>query len=216
MVEATGVFATHAACSKHLEAGAKKVLLTVPPKDHADAMIVMGVNQETLKATDLIISNGVIHHTPDSRSSFRELARILKPGGTLVVSVYDRDGWYYWVWRYPGALIRSLRRLVGDVGLKYSVFPLFHVGVLALLSLQTRRVFRLPIASSWNLFHDQFTTPQCEFHSFDEVAGWGDEIALQPVERRREAANQLATLRFRRPLESECATATGNEVLSSG
>jgi glyceraldehyde 3-phosphate dehydrogenase len=57
VVEATGVFATREACSKHLEAGAKKVLLTVPPKDEIDAMIVMGVNEETLKAGDQIISN---------------------------------------------------------------------------------------------------------------------------------------------------------------
>ncbi len=57
VVEATGVFATREACSKHLTAGAKKVLLTVPPKDEIDAMIVLGVNEETLKATDQIISN---------------------------------------------------------------------------------------------------------------------------------------------------------------
>ena len=57
VVEATGVFATREACSKHLDAGARKVLLTVPPKDEIDAMIVMGVNEETLKASDQIISN---------------------------------------------------------------------------------------------------------------------------------------------------------------
>ena len=57
VVEATGVFATREACSKHLAAGAKKVLLTVPPKDEIDAMIVMGVNEQQLKGDDLIISN---------------------------------------------------------------------------------------------------------------------------------------------------------------
>ncbi len=57
VVEATGVFATKAACSKHTDAGAGKVLLTVPPKDEIDAMVVMGVNQEVLKASDRIISN---------------------------------------------------------------------------------------------------------------------------------------------------------------
>ena len=157
---------------------------------------------------DLVISNGVIHHTPDSRSSFRELARILKPGGTLVVSVYDRDGWYYWVWHYPGALIRTLRRLVGDAGIKYTIFPFFHIGVFVLLSLHTRRFFSLPVDTSWNLFHDQFTTPQCEFHTFDEVEGWGKEAGLQSQQQRREAANQLATLRFRRPPETEPIGAT--------
>jgi glyceraldehyde 3-phosphate dehydrogenase len=57
VVEATGVFATREACTKHLDAGAKKVLLTVPPKDEIDAMIVMGVNQDKLKGDDRIISN---------------------------------------------------------------------------------------------------------------------------------------------------------------
>ena len=57
VVEATGIFAKRADCEKHLEAGAAKVLLTVPPKDEIDAMIVLGVNQDTLKASDRIISN---------------------------------------------------------------------------------------------------------------------------------------------------------------
>ena len=57
VVEATGVFATREACQKHIDAGAKKVLLTVPPKDEIDAMVVLGVNQETLKPSDKIISN---------------------------------------------------------------------------------------------------------------------------------------------------------------
>ncbi len=57
VVEATGVFATREACMKHIDAGAKKVCLTVPPKDEIDAMIVLGVNEQTLKADDRIISN---------------------------------------------------------------------------------------------------------------------------------------------------------------
>ena len=57
VVEATGVFATREACAKHLDAGAKRVLLTVPPKDEIDAMIVLGVNEHTLKGDDRIISN---------------------------------------------------------------------------------------------------------------------------------------------------------------
>lgn len=56
-VEATGIFTSRAACSKHLEAGAKKVLLTVPAKDEIDATVVMGVNQDSLTADAKIISN---------------------------------------------------------------------------------------------------------------------------------------------------------------
>ena len=57
VVEATGIFASREGCQKHVDAGAKKVLLTVPAKDEIDAMVVMGVNQEILKAEHKIISN---------------------------------------------------------------------------------------------------------------------------------------------------------------
>ncbi|MGD8257177.1 MAG: type I glyceraldehyde-3-phosphate dehydrogenase, partial [Desulfobacterales bacterium] len=42
---------------KHLQAGAKKVVLTVPAKDEIDATIVMGVNDDQLKADHRIVSN---------------------------------------------------------------------------------------------------------------------------------------------------------------
>jgi glyceraldehyde 3-phosphate dehydrogenase len=57
VIEATGVFRTREACMKHIDAGASRVILTVPPKDEIDAMIVMGVNHKKLKKGDRIISN---------------------------------------------------------------------------------------------------------------------------------------------------------------
>ena len=57
VVESTGIFTSREACQKHISAGAKRVLLTVPPKDEIDAMIVLGVNDKSLKASDRIISN---------------------------------------------------------------------------------------------------------------------------------------------------------------
>jgi SAM-dependent methyltransferase len=153
-------------------------------------------------SADLVISNGVIHHTPDARASFLELARITKAGGTLVVSVYDRRGWYYYIWLTVGTFVRALRRIVGDTGLKFTVFPLFHVAVLILLPLATRRRLFIPVGDSWRLFHDQFTTPQCSFHTFEELSRWADEAGLECQEKRREAAGQLVTVRLRRPSRS--------------
>ncbi|MCB1046175.1 MAG: type I glyceraldehyde-3-phosphate dehydrogenase [Calditrichaeota bacterium] len=57
VVEATGVFADNAALDKHIQAGAKKVVLTVPPKDAIDGMVVMGVNDDTLKPEFTKVSN---------------------------------------------------------------------------------------------------------------------------------------------------------------
>ena len=57
VIESTGIFRDNESLNKHLSAGAKKVLLTVPPKDEIDATIVLGVNDEDLKPDDKIVSN---------------------------------------------------------------------------------------------------------------------------------------------------------------
>jgi glyceraldehyde 3-phosphate dehydrogenase len=57
VVEATGRFRKRAEIAQHIEAGARKVLLTVPAKDEIDATIVLGVNDEDLKPEHLIVSN---------------------------------------------------------------------------------------------------------------------------------------------------------------
>jgi glyceraldehyde 3-phosphate dehydrogenase len=57
VIESTGVFRDKESCMKHITAGAKKVILTVPPKGDIDAMVVMGVNESVLKGNEKVISN---------------------------------------------------------------------------------------------------------------------------------------------------------------
>jgi len=57
VVEATGIFRTHESLSAHLEAGAKRVILTVPAKDEIDCTVVIGVNDNELKPEHKIVSN---------------------------------------------------------------------------------------------------------------------------------------------------------------
>ncbi len=57
VIEATGVFRTKHAVSQHIEAGAKRVILTVPAKDELGATVVLGVNDEDLGKDDKIVSN---------------------------------------------------------------------------------------------------------------------------------------------------------------
>lgn len=56
VLECTGIFRDEAGMSKHLEAGAKKVLLSAPAAKGIKT-IVLGVNDELLTADDLLISN---------------------------------------------------------------------------------------------------------------------------------------------------------------
>jgi glyceraldehyde 3-phosphate dehydrogenase len=55
--ECTGFFASRDKAKAHLEAGAKKVLISAPAGNDVDATIVYGVNQKVLKASDTIVSN---------------------------------------------------------------------------------------------------------------------------------------------------------------
>lgn len=57
VIESTGVFRTKEACLNHIKAGAKKVILTVPPKGEVDAMVVLGVNDKVLTGNEQVISN---------------------------------------------------------------------------------------------------------------------------------------------------------------
>lgn len=57
VVEATGIFRSREKLMPHIEAGAKRVILTVPAKDEIDYTIVMGVNDVGLLPSHRIISN---------------------------------------------------------------------------------------------------------------------------------------------------------------
>ncbi|MFB0515426.1 MAG: type I glyceraldehyde-3-phosphate dehydrogenase [Candidatus Neomarinimicrobiota bacterium] len=57
VVESTGVFRKQAQLELHLDAGAKRVILTVPAKDEIDYTVVIGVNEDRLKPEHRIISN---------------------------------------------------------------------------------------------------------------------------------------------------------------
>ncbi len=57
VIEGTGIFTSKEKASKHLKAGARKVIITAPAKDEVDATIVMGVNHQTLKPEHAIVSN---------------------------------------------------------------------------------------------------------------------------------------------------------------
>ena len=54
---------------------------------------------------DLVYSNGVLHHTPNTRQVVQEIRRVLKPGGKAIVMMYAEHSVHYW------------REMVGTLGL---------------------------------------------------------------------------------------------------
>jgi len=57
VIECTGLFLDKKSAQKHLNAGAKKIILSAPAKDDDIKTIVIGVNDELLNSDDLIVSN---------------------------------------------------------------------------------------------------------------------------------------------------------------
>jgi glyceraldehyde 3-phosphate dehydrogenase len=92
VVEATGVFRDRASLQKHVDAGAKRVILTVPAKDDIDETIVLGVNDSELGPEDVIVSNASC-----TTNSLAPLAKVLddefgiKKGVMTTVHAYTND-----------------------------------------------------------------------------------------------------------------------------
>jgi SAM-dependent methyltransferase len=79
---------------------------------HHDAEVLPFENGEF----DLVYSNGVIHHTPNTADLVAEIHRVLKPGGRAVVMVYAENSWHYWV------------ELVFGIGLLHRMLGYFSMG----------------------------------------------------------------------------------------
>ncbi len=92
VIEATGIFRDRASLSKHLDAGAKRVILTVPAKDEIDETVVLGVNDDLLDAGDIIVSNASC-----TTNCLAPLAKVLddnfgiKKGVITTVHAYTND-----------------------------------------------------------------------------------------------------------------------------
>jgi ubiquinone/menaquinone biosynthesis C-methylase UbiE/uncharacterized protein YbaR (Trm112 family) len=46
---------------------------------------------------DIVYSNGVLHHTPDTLRTIQEVYRVLKPGGRAIIMLYAKHSYLYWV-----------------------------------------------------------------------------------------------------------------------
>lgn len=78
--------------------------------DRADGCIAANADAENLPFADdtfdIVYSNGVLHHSPDTERTMEEVYRVLKPGGTAVIMLYCKSSWGYWVnyWFCAGLL----------------------------------------------------------------------------------------------------------------
>jgi ubiquinone/menaquinone biosynthesis C-methylase UbiE len=122
---------------------------------------------------DIVVSDGVIHHTPNARTSFSECARVLRPGGYLYVGVYKRRRYYYYIYSYAGPPIRWLAKsAVGRIALSLTLIPIYYLAHLV------KSCGKRTWEGATNYFYDYIVTPRATFHTREEVTRWGAETGL--------------------------------------
>jgi SAM-dependent methyltransferase len=109
-------------------------------------------------AFDVVYSSGVLHHTPDPRASFAAVARLLRPGGIVVVGLYNAYA------RLPHRLRRGVARLTG-----FRWIPLDPV-------LRERRS-EPARRDAW--LRDQYRHVEEHRHTLGEVQGWFRENRVE-------------------------------------
>jgi glyceraldehyde 3-phosphate dehydrogenase len=82
VLECTGLFTSKAKAGKHLEGGAKRVVISAPGGDDVDATVVYGVNHSVLKASHTVISNASC-----TTNCLVPLAKVLNDGVGIVAGV---------------------------------------------------------------------------------------------------------------------------------
>jgi SAM-dependent methyltransferase len=111
-------------------------------------------------AFDIIISNGVLHHTADPERGFRSLVHKLKPSGHIIVGLYNSLGRLPTYWR------RAAIRTFGD----------------GMAKLDSRLRGLNLNESRWQAwFRDQYKHPHESTHSYGEVLRWFESAGVDYV-----------------------------------
>ena len=109
-------------------------------------------------AFDVVYSAGVLHHTPNPRASFARLAQLARPGGTIVLGVYNAFA------RLPAKLRRLTARVSG-----FHLVPFDPV-------LRGRR-HEPARREAW--LRDQYQHPEEHSHTLAEVQAWFAENGVE-------------------------------------
>jgi 2-polyprenyl-3-methyl-5-hydroxy-6-metoxy-1,4-benzoquinol methylase len=109
---------------------------------------------------DVVICTGVLHHTADPHAGFRGLLPLVKPGGHVVVGLYNRFG------RLKTRIRRRLERWLGD-------------GVAAVDPYIRSHRVQGDKRHAWVM--DQYRNPHESLHTLDEVLGWFDRSGVRFV-----------------------------------
>ena len=116
---------------------------------------------------DVVVSDGVCHHTGETINAFKECVRILKPSGKLYLAVYKKFWYYPFVYYLIGGFFRIMSMIkVGNFIIE-RIFVNFHYFLYKFFKKQ-----KLSLVETRNIFYDYFITPVATFQSKRDVYSW--------------------------------------------
>jgi len=129
---------------------------------------------------DIIHSAGVLHHTPDTLTTFRALRPLLRPGGTF----------YVWLYKYE-KIVTPVVNSIRAVSTKISPASFARIADLMALpfigfcktvnALGIRDYSKMNRRESALALMDIFGAPYAYYHSYDEVLGWYKSVGFGEV-----------------------------------
>ena len=122
----------------------------------------------------LVLSSGVIHHTPNAYKSFKELVRILKSEGIILLQTYNKNSLYYLTYKYFGGLLRKPMEFYEPIENVYKLFllPFFYLAGLIRCMVLRKKWANRSLSQVWNHFRDFLLTPQASFFMLRELEKW--------------------------------------------
>jgi SAM-dependent methyltransferase len=144
-------------------------------------------------AADVVISDGVLHHTDDPSRGFSEDCRVLKPGGKLYLAVYRPGGRYEFLYKYPGGIIRALVKHSATRWIAHSTALPIYFSAHWLKS-----GGKVTWRGARNLFYDYFMSPTVEFLSKSTIEDWGSTQGMKLLRYERNPTQNVHCFLFQK------------------
>jgi LSD1 subclass zinc finger protein len=125
------------------------------------------------RAFDLVFSIGVLHHSPDPRRAFAQIAAKVKPGGRLAVWLYRRNtlpqewinsGLRVLTTRLPAPALEAASAALGVVG----AIPLLNKTLNKLVNFSNHPDWTLRVCDNFDWYAPRYQS----HHTIDELKGW--------------------------------------------